>query len=204
METKRRIPEKTVPKSEIRKKKLAERRLLKEEQCRLWSHAISERLLQEGWYGKTEHILLYSAVNQEVDLADFVEQAWKDRKRLYFPRVNGSEMEFYRVDAKEKLTPGFFHISEPDESCPVYTPVTGTVMIVPGVAFSDTGDRIGYGKGYYDRYLNCCKKPVYLVGAAYEMQLCRPWETEEFDRKMDVIITEQRKVVCDDESGTNV
>lgn len=194
----------TTPKSIIRSKKLAERGQLPDEQCRVKSHAISERLLQEAWYKDTSQILLYRAVNHEVSLSFFMEQAWKDHKTLYFPRVSGMDMDFYRADSMEAFRPGFFHILEPNEDCPAYIPEQEAVMIVPGAAFSEAGDRIGYGKGYYDRYLNQHSGKFKLVGAAYEMQLLKPWKTEEFDIKMDVIITENRKVVCKNESGTNV
>lgn len=75
-------------------------------------------------------------------------------------------------------------------------------MVVPGVAFSISGERIGYGKGYYDRYLNHYPGKIYLIGASYEMQLENDrWKSDRFDRKMDIVITEKRKVECNGESG---
>lgn len=140
----------------------------------LKSLQIAERLLSGEWYAAWDVILVYSAIRSEVDLAAFCEQARRDGKKLYFPRVEQESMEFYRVDSPGQLVPGSFSVMEPSADCRkepwakcerVKAPV-----LVPGVAFSLAGARIGYGGGYYDRYL--AAHPLLVpVGVCFETQL---------------------------------
>lgn len=189
-------------KAQIRERKKTERSRMTATQCRNRSRIICETIEKEPWYQKTKNLLLYVSVNNEVSLEQLMETAWKDRKSVFLPRVCGTNMEFYRVNGKEELEMGSFHIMEPVKSCPAYKPVPEAVMVVPGVAFSFSGARIGYGKGYYDRYLNQYPGKIYLIGAAYEMQLENDiWKCDKFDKKMDVVITEKRKVECNGQSG---
>lgn len=189
-------------KAQIRQRKKIERSRLTSEQCRICSRIICETIEKESWYQKTENLLLYVSVNNEVSLEWLMEKAWKDGKKVFLPRVHRTNMEFYQVNGKSELEMGSFHIMEPVKSCPAYKPVPEAVMVVPGVAFSIFGERIGYGKGYYDRYLNHYPGKIYLIGASYEMQLENDrWKSDRFDRKMDIVITEKRKVECNGESG---
>ena len=75
---------------------------------------IAENLLRETWYPAVKHILVYSAIQSEADLTDFCEVAARDGKELYYPKVFGKEMEFFRIDDKEMLCPGAFSVMEPD------------------------------------------------------------------------------------------
>lgn len=181
------------------------------------SRRIAERLCSLGWYGESRTILVYSAIRSEVDLGAFCRQAWRDNKSLYFPRVEQEAMEFCRVDSPKELSPGSFSVMEPGMSacrlrCADWSTETVPIL-VPGVAFSLRGDRIGYGKGYYDRYL-AAHPQLMPVGVCFEAQLagagrCRAafgdlqclecgeresgaWEPMAHDRRMEWIVTECR------------
>lgn len=183
----------------IRRQLLEKRQALSRETCALASHSICSGLLQQAWYQDVEHICVYMAIRQEVDLTEFILQAWKDKKRIYFPRVCADTMDFYQISDLLQLEKGCFGVMEPVKEAMQYNPNTPTVMLVPGVAFSLEGNRIGYGKGYYDRYLSEYKENLYPIGIAYEMQLLEAFQTEEQDVPMTEIITEKRKVMIYDE-----
>ena len=122
-------------------------------------------------------------------------------KRIYYPRVSGNKMSFYRVRSLDELNCGSFNIKEPDMT-KEYTQADGrALMIVPGLAFSDTGYRIGYGKGFYDRYLSSFTKrdTVMAVGVGYDFQLLSSMTFEdEYDVPLDGVITDKREVFIDE------
>ena len=104
-------------------------------------------------------------------------------------------MEFYRVLKGESLKKGYMGIEEP---CPVKENLIDTdngIIIVPGVAFDINGNRTGYGKGYYDRYL---KKHSHLIkiGAAFSLQVVDSIDADEFDIPLDYIVTENNIYRC--------
>lgn len=160
------------------------------------SIAAAEWLWSSEWYEKSECVLVYSAIRSEVDLGAFCARAWRDGKRLYFPRVSGADMEFYRTDSPKQLVRGHFSVMEPrgdnadsferERRHPQAVPV-----LVPGVAFSKNGGRIGYGGGYYDRYLKEHPRLV-PIGVCFESQLSDRTERsmEEHDIRMGEIVTE--------------
>lgn len=154
------------------------------------SGVICRKLLDHPAVQSANQILAYSAIRNEVDLTPFVELAWKMGKRVYFPRTEGESMEFYEVSAFDAFAEGRFHVMEPVKAdCPL-CPDQNAVICVPGVAFSRSGNRIGFGKGYYDRYLD--KYPyLYKIGLAYEFQTEYRWKPEDCDVAMDLLITEK-------------
>lgn len=178
-------------KQELRKRLKRERDAIPDEVRTQKSILISERLLKKTWYADTQCLLVYAAIQSEVDLSVFCERAWKDGKELFFPKVFDHDMEFYRIDRWDQLRRGTFSVMEPDmESHPdLYVKQSGSIMLVPGVAFSADGYRIGYGGGYYDRYL-AGNEELYTVGVCYTEQLTAAFEPEKHDCRMKEIVTE--------------
>jgi 5-formyltetrahydrofolate cyclo-ligase len=181
-------------KNSIRKEMIAARdNSLKEYRIRA-AESITDKLLHADWYDKSTTILVYSAIRSEVDLTGFIERAWADGKELYFPKVEGDEMEFYRADSRDALAPGAFGVCEPTTGerlarmIPFFTPI-----LVPGVAFSKDCHRIGYGKGFYDKYLTANQKNKRLaaIGIAFSIQVVDAFETDEFDYPMQEVVTEE-------------
>lgn len=157
------------------------------------SYEICRKLLASDWYEKSKQILLYMATQNEVDLTALIERAWADKKKLYFPKVCGNEMEFYPAYCMEDFVPGAYGIAEPKATEPLERMIVDrTPMLVPGVAFSTDGYRIGYGKGYYDRYLTANQKNKRLIpmGIAYSFQVVEAFETEPHDYPMRAVITD--------------
>ena len=188
-------------KKEIRSRLKKQRSLLGADECRSMSHEIYKRLIALELDREYDNILLYSAIRNEVNTDEYFACLINKAKRIYYPRVCGDEMSFYRVRCLDELNCGSFNINEPDMT-DEYTEADGrALMIVPGLGFSDTGYRIGYGKGFYDRYLSSFTKrdTVMAVGVGYDFQLLGNVTFEdEYDVPLDGVITDKREVFIDD------
>ena len=103
-------------------------------------------------YEDAEDLCLYMPIRNEVDLEILREAAWRDGKRVWLPKVFGERMEFHFFGPESSLEEGAYGILEP-EAGEVLEPGEATLVVMPGAVFSKSHDRIGYGGGYYDRYL---------------------------------------------------
>ncbi len=121
------------------------------EQCR----EICARILQSDAYKEADSLLLYAALGDEIDLSAVARDAWRQGKAVAYPRCLDKEgrMAFYVADSPERLIPGSFGIPEPDLSCPEWQENGRALCILPALAVDVDGHRLGYGKGYYDRFL---------------------------------------------------
>jgi 5-formyltetrahydrofolate cyclo-ligase len=183
-------------KTELRKRMRKVRDAISEALRMEKSRAIARQICAAPWYGSTACIFVYAAIRSEVDLTFFCERAWADGKRLFFPKVDGEQMEFYHVTGEKQLKKGAFSVPEPDPTeCPpaASQDIAGAVLLVPGVAFSKEGYRIGYGGGFYDRYLER-KTGIYPAGICFTEQLTQAFVPEAHDRRMREIITEQTRL----------
>ena len=162
------------------------------------SRIICDSLVELPLWEKADSLFVYAAKGNEIDLKPLIENAFEERKRVFFPKVFGNEMVFYQVQDFSQLSIGKFDIFEPTdglnrwEADDIYDRI---IMLVPGVAFSYEGQRIGYGKGYYDRYLSKHSN-FYTIGICYDEFLLNPWIADGSDYPMDFVITEKRKVQC--------
>ena len=181
-------------KAQLRKRIKASRNALNETERTSYSVQICNRLLEQLWYANTDTILVYSAIQSEVDLALFCRHAKQSGKALYFPKVFGEEMEFFRVDDATQLHKGAFSVMEPnieEFALQPYQLDIGAPVLVPGVAFSKRGERIGYGKGYYDRYIAAHPK-LFPVGVCFSCQLLDEIPAEPQDIAMRQVVTEEQ------------
>lgn len=154
--------------------------------------ALFARVTASELYQNADCILCYVSVGSEADTSAPISKALADGKAVFVPRCvpNTNRMEFYRIASLKDLTPGAYGIPEPpakEENR--YDGQTPAVCFVPGLAFTKGGLRIGYGKGYYDTFLE--KANVYTVGLCYDFQLVDRIPTECHDRQMDCIITDK-------------
>lgn len=119
------------------------------------SRVICERLFAMEEFCAAQDILLYASYGSEVETDAVFERAIALGKRVYYPRVNGEEMDFFRVRALSELTEGYKGIREPVAVEKNMFCANGSyaLLVMPGVAFDQSRNRIGYGKGFYDRFL---------------------------------------------------
>ncbi len=144
-------------KEKLRRQVLRCREALDEQERKLASVALSERILGHQWFYLSDTVLGFAGYGSEIDTDEILRECIRQGKRLYLPKVEGEEMRFYRVYDLEKLCAGYKGIREPagDTEQYVYAPAqTGrTLMLMPGVAFDPRKGRMGYGRGFYDRFL---------------------------------------------------
>lgn len=185
-------------KSEARRSKLDERDNLAEPLLKMLSDRICERLLSLEEYRGAETVLIYASYGSEVNTDRIIKSSLDLGKRVALPvsyiekDTKNSVMEFYYYDGSTPLVPGFKGIMEPDISDGAY-PVDnmdGCIMIMPGVAFDTCCHRVGYGKGFYDRYLS--HHLVRSIALAYEIQLCDEIiKCDDNDYSPDIVLTEK-------------
>ena len=144
--------------------------------------------LEETDLQQASCIALYHAIPGEVQTAGVIEK-WYRKKRLLLPLIKGNDLQLLLYAGKESLKTGVFGILEPSEDCEAVPESEIDLIIVPGVAFDRQHNRLGRGKGFYDRLLSTLDVPK--IGICYDFQLKDQIPAEPFDRKMDLIITEK-------------
>ena len=181
-------------------KKRLRRRILKrrDEESQLArrrkSEQIKTRLFSLGEFKRAQTILFYLAKGSEVETAEAIEGALLQGKRVVLPRVKGKELLLGEIkDIAREMEKGRFGILEPKEkSFREVSPEEIELIILPGIAFDFRGGRVGYGKGYYDRFLSKLPREIPLIGLAYHFQIVNHLPAEKHDRKVWKVITERR------------
>lgn len=134
-----------------------------------------------------EVVALYCALPDEPPTERVIARWLKLGKRVVVPRVEGDEMRFFCYDPSMQVV-GSFGIEEPGDGALLCSPSEIELMVVPGVAFTATGDRMGRGRGYYDKYLSQSDFRGYTIGVGYAHQLVDSLPVEEHDRRLDKVV----------------
>lgn len=175
-------------KKDIRKKIFAERKLRSDEQIRSMSLTITDRVTSLPAFKNAGRILVYADYNHEVVTEYLIREAWKAGKEVAVPKVVGKDMVFYKLTDFSQLESGYFGIPEPVSGEIVEWPEA--LMIMPGVAFDRANHRVGYGGGFYDRYLE--KHPqLERVAIAFSFQMLPEVPTEPTDICPQIVVTEE-------------
>ena len=140
-------------KSELRKQVLQEMKALPREQKQFIDQALTERLLQHPFYQEAKIIATYLSFPHEFQTQELIEQAQKDGKKVLIPKTYPKGRMEFVVYRPQQLVKTSFGLLEPQGSLEVVEPSQIDLIHVPGLAFTTEGYRIGYGGGYYDRYL---------------------------------------------------
>ena len=134
-------------------------------------------------------LLLYASMADEVPTDAIFKTASDLKRKVYYPKVDGEDIVFYRVSDMAELTAGYRGIREPSESGERYCGKDAdNIIIVPGCAFSADLCRLGYGGGYYDRFLRTHQR-LFKIGICYPVQLYERIPTENHDIRMDQIVS---------------
>lgn len=183
-------------KAELRRAAKEYRKGLSEDERMAKSLEIQKRLLTIEEFLKSQKVLLYVSLPDEVDTFLLLEKLLDDaQKEVYCPVTKGEEMEFYRVKSLSELKEGRFHVYEPTPSPDRKLNPAGDdkiCMILPGLMFDRQGNRLGYGKGYYDRYVEKLLKHSSFprIGLTYDVMLQDEIPAEQTDCKADFLVTE--------------
>lgn len=174
-------------KQQIRAELKQKRDLLTKEQVMEASQRICEKLLCYIHKEQPEVVYFYYPLGKEVNLLPLAEELLKEGRKIAFPRTSGETMEFYPVTSLTDFVEGNFHIMEPKGKVPLAE--EEPLVLVPGLGFDRKGNRMGYGKGFYDRYFArfpSCRK----IGASYWSQIVEELPCGEYDVAMDEVVTE--------------
>ena len=179
-------------KDEIRREILAKRDLLSEQEIREKSRSIFEKLIQTDEYKDADNILVYASFKSEVRTDDIIFDALSLGKNVFCPKVTDSKaglMKFVQIYDTTELEAGYYGIREPviKENSEIYEPCAKTLVIVPGAAFDNKGNRIGYKGGFYDRFL-ACNPQAFTIALAYDFQIMDEIDAEIHDIPVKMVI----------------
>jgi 5-formyltetrahydrofolate cyclo-ligase len=139
---------------------------------------------------KARRVLFYYTNGSEADTTELINK-YLTKKELYLPEIKDNEnFHAIRITEPLKLKKGLFGVPEP-VGYPLEDDSVLEVIIVPGVAFDPNGNRLGMGKGYYDRYLKKCARAI-KIGLAFSEQLLESVPVDQYDVPMDIVITDER------------
>lgn len=156
---------------------------------------IFNRLTNLWLYRECGTLLTYVSTDMEVDTRALIGDALTRSKRVAVPRcIPGlHEMEFYYITSFDDLQKGAYGILEPIKSkCEKFADLNDGLCIIPALAFDEQGDRLGFGKGYYDRFLSRFKGDT--AGICYECCISDRLPHGRFDRCADIVVTEKRVI----------
>lgn len=173
-------------KKELRRQIREQKRAMTEEQIVTASQRLGELFLTCEQYKAAKTIYGYLPYNQEVRTVPMLEQAMRDGKRVAVPKCYGDEMRFIYMDDLSKVEKGYANIPEPIADEPVADDKTALVLM-PGMAFTKDGKRMGYGGGFYDKFLTA--EPQHpTVALCYDFQMVEDLPTEDYDIPVDCVL----------------
>ena len=178
----------------IREIILARRRSVSAADYAEWGRLVQDAFMTLPEYISADAIALYQAVRGEVPTDIVLAHALSAGKKVCLPAVEGEGLVFRRIYELGDFVPGGFGIPEPHSGCPPVNPADIDLIVVPGVGFDLAGQRIGYGRGYYDRALHRLESSGRLIAFCFEFQLLDAIKADHHDVIMDRIITERRVV----------
>ena len=173
-------------KKELRAAVRAQKRAMTEEQIDTKSAELGRLFRETDAYRNARTIYFYLPYNQEVRTVPMLEQALLDGKQVAVPKVYGDDMRFILLTDLSRIEKGYSGIPEPMDDGPVANDPTALVLM-PGLAFDPQGHRIGYGGGFYDKFLS--REPEHpTVALCYDFQVFPALQTEEFDIPVDLVL----------------
>ncbi|MGI6113438.1 MAG: 5-formyltetrahydrofolate cyclo-ligase [Mahellales bacterium] len=179
-------------KDSIREKVLRVRNNLTPDQIRSMSLDIFNTFINLDQAKGSSTIMIFLSFGSEVITDNIIEWAWQTNKKVAVPicRPKTREMVPSIIDSFDQVKPGYFGIRQPKEE--LVRPIDKNeidLIVVPSVAFDKNGYRVGYGGGYYDRFLADIKKDVPKIGIAFDCQVVSRVPTDEYDIPVDLIVT---------------
>ncbi len=180
----------SIEKAALRKHLLEKRDATSAELREITSMQIHENLKKNTIFTNAQNIACYFPIGSEVDTHGIMLDILKKGKNLLLPKVIGDNIEFYIVPNLEKLEKGHFEIMEPKDNCEKAKKID--CVLIPTVGASKLGVRLGYGRGYYDKFLS--STDAVKISLTYSKQIIKSIPNDSHDIKMDWIVTEDENI----------
>lgn len=177
-------------KNAIRKSIANQKKKFPTEVLKEWSDVLWKKFEETSLFRESSTILLYHSLPDEVYTHDIIER-WNQSKKIILPVVTGSELELKLYTGAEQLRMGSFQIKEPMGS-PIGYEISIDLALIPGVSFDLSGNRLGRGKGFYDKLLKRIRVPK--IGICFQFQVRDTLPTNKLDVPMSQIWSEQGRV----------
>jgi len=179
-----------VEKARLRKQLLDARDGLSLDFIKITSKEIQDNLRKIDYFRTAETIGAYYSIGSEVRTQDLLQSILNAGKQLALPKVEKNDLVFKKISSLSELEQGNFSVMEPKDKCEIVKNLD--VVIVPAIALSKEGYRLGYGFGYYDRYLHGKKSKT--IALSYAKQVVRSFPHDDHDVKMNFIVTEDKVI----------
>ncbi|HEV2193366.1 MAG TPA: 5-formyltetrahydrofolate cyclo-ligase [Nitrosopumilaceae archaeon] len=179
-----------VEKARLRKQLLDARDGLSLDFMKITSKEIQDNLRKIESYRNAKTIGGYYSIGSEVRTQDILQEILNAGKELALPKVVKNDLVFKKISSFSELEQGNFSVMEPKDRCEIVKHLD--VVIVPAIALSKDGFRLGYGFGYYDRYLHGKKSTT--IALSYAKQVIKSFSNDVHDVKMNFIVTEDRVI----------
>ncbi|WP_250455193.1 5-formyltetrahydrofolate cyclo-ligase [Clostridium tertium] len=178
----------------LRNKILEIRDSLNNNEKELMDNKIFNELINTDLYKRSINIFIYISFSNEINTRNIIEKAFKDKKNVFIPKVYKDDklMKAIKLNSIDELKKNSMGILEPIDDSNYIEKENIDLIVVPGVVFDKECNRIGYGGGYYDRYLKDIKSKKNKIALAYDLQIVDKIESEVHDIKVDYIITNTR------------
>ena len=186
-------------KKTLRKKFISERNSLASDYRNSSTNTIFATLEEQNFFESSEKIFIYVGFGSEITTETFIKK-WINKKQIFVPKIDNNTMNLVHITSLEELTEGYFGILEPT-NCNYFT---GNIdlVITPSIVFDKKGYRLGYGKGYYDKYFAKNKYKT-SIGLSYDKLLQERVPTDKHDKKVDIIITEEKTLIINEKYNCN-
>lgn len=170
---------------------------LPEDERSVKSAGITDNVTGTPEYKAARDVLVYVSTGSEADTTELIKRCFEDKKNVYVPKVYGKDMRFIGISSLVELEPGYYGIMEPVSDEPVWEKgsmdtYNDTLCIMPGLAFDREFNRIGYGGGFYDKFLE--KAQVYKMAVCYDCQIVECIDAQDTDIKPDMIVTDMEVI----------
>ena len=185
-------------KTALRKEILAKRDSIPVAVKKLKDRAIEDLLFSLGEIQQSKTIFFFASFRSEVDTFSMIRRSLEEGKRVALPRVEGADLGLYLIKSLDELAPGYMSIPEPtvltdDRKVSIHDV---DAVIVPGAAFDLSGNRIGYGGGFYDRLLAGMHRIIPIIAPTYDEQVIDAVPADQHDKKVSIIVTDRQEIRC--------
>lgn len=162
-----------------------------------WDSNIFNKLINSEFYKNARVIFAFVSFKSEVDTHQIINRAIMDKKIICVPKIKSrdKEIEIYKINSLSDLSKGYYGILEPSDNCPTIDSNNIDLILMPGSAFDRKGGRVGYGMGYYDRFLVKMDRDVDKIALAYDFQVLDKVPMEERDIRINGIITNKEFIL---------